>query len=108
MPKKTQPEIDAEIKALELCKTYAPHRTMFGKDNHAAIDEQIGALANGIDDDDAYDKWGDEGREDFNQDTLDSVLEVIRWRDGDSDEAPSTGWDSYKPTKTKAPSKRPR
>lgn len=106
MPKKTQTEIAAEIKRLELCKTYAPRRTMFGKDNHAAIDEQIGALANGTTNDQAYDKWGDEGREDFDQDTLDSVLDVIRWRDGESDDVPSAGWDSYKPTKKPAKAKR--
>jgi len=90
---KTKKEIDAEIKALEHCKTYAPHYSMFGADNWHGIDEQIGALANDLSEDDVYDQY--DGRHDLQS----AVLHAVQWRDGNEDEPASSGWDSFKPKK---------
>lgn len=97
MPKKTQKEIDAEIKRLEKCKTYAPHYTMFGGDNHRKIDEQIGALANKLTHDDAYDNYPD----DEDPEVLSSVISALDWRNGDEEQTPSSGWDIFDPKKKK-------
>ncbi len=87
-----QAKIDAEIAALELAKSYAPKRTMFGDDNHKKIDLQIEELRDGIDD--TCEEW-----EDFNYKQQQAILEARKWKEGDSDDTPSAGWDIYKPAK---------
>jgi hypothetical protein len=85
-----QKEIDAEIKALEGCKSYAPHYTRFGDDNHAKLDLQIEFLRFELDTTSGeFDELTD--------DEQSSVREAEDWMNGDSDEAPSSGWDINKP-----------
>jgi hypothetical protein len=88
---KNQKEIDAEIKALEACKTYSPERTFFGDDNHRNIDLQIEYLRGEIDTTD------DEDWNDFNCDEQSAILDAESWKKGQSKESPSSGWDAYKP-----------
>ncbi len=97
--KPTQLQIASEIAALEACKTYAPQFTMFGDDNHRNIDLQIEYLMGDIDttDDDQWDQ--------FRAGEQAAIMEAQSWADGQSDESPSSGWDSYKP---KAKAKKPR
>lgn len=89
MPKRTQEEIEAEIKALEACKAYIPRETAFGDDNHRNVDLQIEELRDGIDDTCA--EW-----DDFSESEQSSIMEARYWKEGDEDESPSSGWDSYK------------
>lgn len=91
---KTQVQINEEIKALEACKTYAPKRTLFGDDNHAIIDLQIEALKEEIDI--TSDKFYEQ-----TEDAQSNILEAINWRDGETEESPSSGWDSFKPKNRK-------
>ena len=82
-------EIQAEIKALEACKAYAPKRTIFGDDNHQSIDRQIEALKGEID------TTADEFNY-FTDDEQSNILYAIDWMEGREEEAPSAGWDSFK------------
>lgn len=90
---KTPIEIEAEIKALRECKSYAPKMTAFGDDNHATIDLQIEELEEGIDD--TSPEW-----EDYSQSEQSAILEARDWKEGQLAESPSSGWDNWKP-KTK-------
>ena len=89
----TQKQIDAEIKALEECKSYIPKTTTFGDDNHRGVDLQIDFLKGEIDE--TADEWND-----FNDDEQSIILEAKGWQEGSIAKSPSSGWDSYKP-KTK-------
>lgn len=91
--KPTQEQIDAEIKALEGCLTYAPARSAFGDDNHRNIRVQIEALKGELDGSSAeFDELPDSEQEAAN--------EAFDWLDGwitHSEAAPSKGWDYCKP-----------
>lgn len=89
MPERTQTEIEAEIKALEACKTYIPRTTAFGDNNHHNLDLQIEELRYGIDD--TADEWND-----YSEGEQSAIMEARSWKEGDEDESPSSGWDSYK------------
>jgi hypothetical protein len=90
MKTRTQKQIDTEIAALQGCKAYAPHYTMFGDDNHAKIDLQIEYLRGDMD------TTAEEFDDDFKEDEISSILDADNWKTGASDESPSSGWDSYK------------
>jgi hypothetical protein len=99
MSDKSAQEIQDEIKALEACKAYAPHFSMFGDDNHRNIDLEIEALKGEID------TTTDEFLEDYTDDQRSSIENAIEWLEGREDEAPSSGWDSFKPKAEKLPLK---
>lgn len=93
-------EIDAEIKALEGCKAFAPKYTMFNDDNHAKIDLQIDYLRGDID--------VTSGEfEEYSCDEQSAIMEAKDWEEGLSNESPSSGWETFKP-KAKASAKRKR
>ncbi len=94
MPERTQTEIEAEIKALEACKTYIPRQTAFGDDNHKNVDLQVEELRDGIDD--TADEWND-----YSEGEQSAIMEARYWKEGDADESPSSGWDNYKPNAKK-------
>ena len=96
---KSAEEIQAEIKALEACKTYAPKHNAFGDDNHRKLDLQVEALKGEID------TTTDEFEEDYNDDEKSAILEAIDWMEGQIEELPSSGWDHFKP-KAEVPLKR--
>lgn len=87
---KNKAEIAAEIAALEACKTYIPHRTYFGEDNHARVDLQIEVLRGEID-------VTAEEFNDYSEEQQSEILAAHDWMNGDRDESPSSDWDSYKP-----------
>lgn len=93
MKSRTEAEIQAEITALRKCKAYAPRMSAFNDNNHTNIDLQIEELHCGIDD--TADEW-----EAFTESQQSAILEARDWRNGDSDESPSSGWDNYKPKET--------
>src|SRR5688572_409162 len=94
MPERTQKQIAAEIKALEACKSYIPRTTAFGDNNHRNVDLQIEELRYGIDDTD--DEWSE-----FSDGEQSSIMEARYWKEGDEEQSPSSGWDTYKPKKKK-------
>lgn len=95
MSERSQKQIDKEIKALEACKEYVPPFTMFGEDNHHNLDLQIEYLRGEIDIT-AEDEWNE-----YSDDEQSTILEAQAWKDGESNESPSSGWDDRKPKKKK-------
>lgn len=89
---RTEKEIESEIKALELCKSYAPRCNVFGDNNHRNIDLQIEELEFGIDD--SAEEW-----EGLSESEQSSILYARDWKEGEEDESPSSGWDNFKPKK---------
>ena len=89
---KTKKEIQKEIKALKACKAYAPQFTLFGDDNHANIDLQIRYLKGEIDL--TAPEW-----DYYSDDEQSAILEAQSWEEGQAEESPASGWDSFKPKK---------
>ena len=91
MKTKTQKEIDAEIKWLTENRNKVPPMTVFHESNTAAIDAQIEALKKDMTEDEAYDK---EASGDWSERERENAIEAINWRDGDTENAPSSqdGW----------------
>jgi len=89
MNKPTPDQIAAEIAALEDAKTYAPFRSALGDSNHRNIDRQIEYLRGEIDTTAPEFYY-------FSESEHSAILEAQAWRDGQSEEAPSSGWDIYK------------
>ena len=81
----TQEQVQQEIATLQEIKPRVRRRTLFGDDNHAAIDTQITVLEDGLDEETIYAEWED------NDHLLTAALEALAWRNGDC-EAPSGGW----------------
>lgn len=92
MKTRTQDEITAEIKALEACKAYAPKYNAFGDNHHRNLDLQIEELRDGIDE--TSDEFGD-----YAESQQSAIMEAKYWKECDSDESPSSGWDDRKPKK---------
>ena len=84
--RKTQAQIQAEIKKLKDLRPRIPALTGFGDDNNAAIDAEIEVLEKDTSEGRIWDKHTDD------EHTLNAALYVRRWMDGDEDEAPSVGW----------------
>lgn len=80
--RKTDDEINAEIAALEAIKPKVPARTIFGDDNHAAIDAQIAVLRKRMSSDEVYAAYGDENSDAFDQSTFDEALSACDWMTG--------------------------
>ncbi len=91
MKNRTQTEIEAEIKALEGCKKYAPHYSVFGTNNWRNIDLQIELMEGDID------TTAAEFEEEFDDDEQSVIMEAQYWMEGSSPTSPSSGWDSFKP-----------
>ncbi len=91
----TPSEINAEINALEACKSYVPRFSFFGDDNHKGIDLQIEALRGEIDV--TADEWND-----FSTDEQTLILDAMNWQEGGVDESPSSGWNYLKPKAAKS------
>jgi hypothetical protein len=94
MTERTKKQIAAEIKALEACKQYIPHFTAFNDDNWERVDLQIECLRDDID------MTADEFLE-RSEDDQSAIMEAQSWKEGDANESPSSGWDSYKPKAAK-------
>lgn len=91
--KKTDEEIKAEIAALITMKPGVRSHSLFGDDNHAAIDAQVRVLAEQMSEDAVYVVYGDEDSGDFDQHILDSAHHAYLWMSGQPDyEAPSADW----------------
>jgi hypothetical protein len=94
MNKPTKEQVDAEIRALEACKSYVPKLTRFNENNHEQLNLQVEELRDGIDD--TADEWNDLSERD-----QEAIMQARDWKNGDEKESPSSGWDHFKPkTKT--------
>jgi hypothetical protein len=89
----TEKEIIAEMKKLDKMKPKVRRRSMFGDDNHEAIDAQLHVLSNKLTEADIYSNY-DTGDEEGKGNThvLDSALDAYRWMQGE-EVAPSESWE---------------
>lgn len=94
MAKPTPQQIEAEIAALQACKTYVPQTTAFGDDNHRNLRLQIEELREGFDD--TTDEW-----EDMSDSEKGAISDAKDWKDGYEKDSPSSVWDSFKPKPNK-------
>lgn len=78
MAKKTQEQIDQQIKWLTENKPKIRKMSAFGDDNHAAISAQIFVLKGDVPECDIFNRY--DGAADLND--LDSALEARAWMDG--------------------------
>jgi hypothetical protein len=93
--RKTEEQINAEIAALMKIKPNVRERTIFGDDNHAAIDAQVAVLRDRMSSDKVYNDYGDEDSDDFDQYTLDAALSAHDWMTGalaSDEDAPAASW----------------
>lgn len=97
--KPTPEQVAAEIAALKEMKPFVRHRSIFGDDNHEAIDAQITTLECHLDDDAIYDRYqpideesGEPDESGNNRGELDAALEAKQWLRGEQDDAPSKEW----------------
>lgn len=96
---RTKKAIESEIRNLKACKSYIPCTGACGDNNHRNLDLQIECLRDGTDDN--AEKWNDYAAPEWSKYTESeqrAILESKYWKDGDSDESPSSGWDQYKPS----------
>jgi hypothetical protein len=90
-PDRVRIEREAAILA-ELLPKVRRH-SLFGDDNHAAIEAQIAVLREDLDDDDIirrFDEGDDEDRASCY--VVDAAIEARCWRDGEAPDAPSEDW----------------
>ena len=85
---RTKPEVEKEVRTLTEMKPKVPHHSMFGDDNHEAIDAQISVLTHQQSEDDIYTLYEEDGT----SHVLDSALDAYRWLKGEEDTAPSADW----------------
>lgn len=85
-------QIRTEIATLFELKPNVRQYSGFGDDHHAAIEAQVSVLEQSMTTDDVYDSFGDEAADDFAQNVLDEALRAADWLEGETDEAPSVGW----------------
>jgi hypothetical protein len=83
----TPEAITAEIAALQAIKPRVRHYTLFGDDNHAAIDAQIELLMD-PDPEEAINDYSIENDEHI----YFAVSEALEWLRGERDEPPSVDW----------------
>lgn len=73
-------QIKAEVAALKEIKPKVRRLTLFGDDNHKALDAQIKVLEKDLDEDAIYDRYDDDPR------LLDYAQQARAWMDGESEE----------------------
>lgn len=86
---RTEKEIQDEITALRELKPRVPYESMFGDNNHNAIEAQIETLESDLVEDDIYEKLENE---EWLQNEESAALDARQWMDGDSEDKPSESW----------------
>lgn len=93
---RTPKEIMTEIVALKCLKKRLPKLSPHGHDNHACVNAQIEVLNNTITEDDIFER-GDEATPKakfWNADVRDSAESALKWKLGESFEAPAVDWET--------------
>lgn len=84
MARPTDEEVMLEIATLIELKPLIRRRNFFGEDNHEAVQAQIDALSENMDEDAAYKRWGEDAFIDpfeYDEVILNHALDAIGWRD---------------------------
>lgn len=97
---RTPREVIAEVAALKRLRDLVPPMNGFGESNVGSIDAQVAALEENLSESRVFDRYG--SREPL----LSNALEAVAWRDGNSDEVPSAGWQDLVDIKAKPRGKR--
>lgn len=108
---KTPKQIKNEIDALQELKPKIPEHSMFGTNNHDNVEAEIRVLADDMSEDEIYDTWPVDGKDDEETQELhrengainSAAIYARQWLDGDEKESPSQGWASL--AKKKGPKK---
>ncbi|MCK5603496.1 hypothetical protein KAR91_16545 [Candidatus Pacearchaeota archaeon] len=79
---KTQEQITKEIEALKAIRPNVRSTTFFGDDNLAALDAQIQVLEEDMDEDDVWDEWPEELRDQY---TRDLACHAVDWVNDEED-----------------------
>lgn len=97
---KTEKQIKKEAEALVKLKPQVPMYTAFGDNNHAKIEAEIRVLSDNMSEDDIYDTWPVDGKDD--EESLEferenghensAALYVRQWMDGEEEDGPAKGW----------------
>lgn len=88
---RTVSEITAEIQKLKDIKPKVRRKTLFGEDNHEAIDIQIHVLEKVMTESKIYDTYDSVGDDDIDHDEgrgerqLDNAMHAFRWMHGDEE-----------------------
>lgn len=80
----TQEQIDAEIVKLRQMMPTVRETSLFGDNNHEAIEAQIRVLEEDMTDNDVYAEWGTEDPEE-NHYIIHSALSASQWLAGDGE-----------------------
>ncbi len=101
MSKRTKPtpeQIATEVARLKAVQPRVPAYSLFGDDNHAAIDAQIKVLEEAMSEDEIHDAFGEGAVErEFSQNTLDCALMTHDWMQGqlaEDEGSPAFGWEA--------------
>lgn len=93
--KPTDEEVKAEIARLKEMQPKVRHMDTFGGNNREKIDAQIDVLEESMDEDEIYERWGNDDDPDENYDIISNARYALEWVDGESEdgEPPSKGWE---------------
>lgn len=102
---KTVTEVEAEVKALVAVKAKVPRRTMFGDNNHDAINAQIEVLEEDLNDEEIANRFlptspdGEPDETDIDEgrsiEVESAAREALNWREDEKGaEQPSASWET--------------
>jgi hypothetical protein len=86
--KPSKKEITKQLKWLKDNKKFIPPSSMFGDNNHRAIDAEIAVLSEKLDENDVQEKFD---RREWIENQRVSAMDVIYWLDGEA-ESPEKNW----------------
>lgn len=92
----TPDQCKEEAKKLWAMKPRVRETTLFGDDNHAALEAEAKVLNEGMSEDQIHDQWGEDANE-ADEHVLNHALTVYKWMhegDVDGDGSPSFQWEA--------------
>ena len=92
----TAKEIKAEVAALKKVRGQLPKLSPHGHDNHACVNAQIEVLTTNITEDEIFERGDIEAtpkQKVWIDDVRESAESALKWKTGESFEAPSVDWD---------------
>ena len=92
----TAKEIKAEVAALKKVRGQLPKRSPHGHDNHACVNAQLEVLTTNITEDQIFERGDIEvtpKAKFWDADVRDSAEAALKWKTGESFEAPSVDWE---------------
>lgn len=91
---RTDQEISIEISNLKDMKSEVRQSTAFGDNNHDAIDAQVEALEDQMDEDDVWERHETAGEDEpfSTEHERDAAIEAVAWMHGEIENPPSEDW----------------